>query len=262
MEKKTTYRILGVLAVIALAISLLPIFVTKSNTSETTIVKAPPFPDEATQVPAVTAEDDQQTPLAMQPINANPSPENQSSVQAQPNSDASKSADKTPSEEPKDLFSVNRPSIVSDNIVEPENSKESNSSPLTISDNDPENSTLQTDTPSSKISHIKKSKHQDKTIPTLKANLHEPDTAELKKAVWVIQMGSFKSKTNALKLVNRLRANGYHAFIKKSSGLLGENTRVFVGPEKKKSNAHALASRLNNDVHIKGIVLSYKPLEL
>lgn len=258
MEKKTTYRILGVLAVIALAISLLPIFVTKSSTSETTVVKAPPFPDEATQVPSATAEDEERSPLANQPLNANPSSNEQ--IPPQVNNEPAKSADTTPTEEPKDLFSVNRPSVVSDKIVEPDvknktiNITEDDVKSTSTRSNDDEANT-NAKTSINKSTHATKLTHA-KSVP------HEPNIGDIKKAVWVIQMGSFKNKTNALRLVNRLRANGYHAFMKKTPGIIGDSTRVFVGPEKKKASAHALASRLNNDVHIKGIVISYKPLEL
>lgn len=80
----------------------------------------------------------------------------------------------------------------------------------------------------------------------------------LKNAVWVIQMGSFKNKANALRLVNQLRASGYKAFIQQ----VAANTRVFVGPESKQTSARALASQLEANLHIHGIVISYKPLAL
>src|SRR5262249_49589734 len=85
---------------------------------------------------------------------------------------------------------------------------------------------------------------------------------DLSKAAWVIQLGSFKNKANALRLVNQLRANGYHAFIQKISTTFGEHTRVFVGPENKRMTANALANRLESEMHVKGIVISYQPLTL
>jgi len=84
----------------------------------------------------------------------------------------------------------------------------------------------------------------------------------LKSSVWVIQIGSFKNKTNALRVVNQLRASGYRAFIQQISTALGDNTRVFVGPEHKRTSARALADRLQSEMHIQGIVISYKPLTL
>jgi DedD protein len=91
--------------------------------------------------------------------------------------------------------------------------------------------------------------------------LTENGLVELKNRTWVIQIGSFKNKANALRLVNQLRANGYPAFIQQLSGTK-ENTRVFVGPESKHKSAHALAQKLEAELHLKAIVISYQPLSL
>ena len=79
---------------------------------------------------------------------------------------------------------------------------------------------------------------------------------------WVIQVASFKNKVAAIRLVNHLRANGYHAFMQRMNTIFGESTTVFVGPEYKQAYARSLASRLESDMHIRGIVISYKPLTL
>jgi len=80
----------------------------------------------------------------------------------------------------------------------------------------------------------------------------------VKASAWVVQLGVFKEKNNAVRLVNQLRANGYHAFLAKT----GETTKVFVGPENKQNAAHMLASRLEQEMHIHGIVVNYKPFTL
>jgi DedD protein len=85
---------------------------------------------------------------------------------------------------------------------------------------------------------------------------------QLKKSAWVIQMGSFKQKSNALKLVNKLRAKGYRAFIQNVNMASGENTRVFVGPEHQQASARIVATELANDMKLHGIVISYKPFTL
>lgn len=83
----------------------------------------------------------------------------------------------------------------------------------------------------------------------------------LSSAAWVVQIGSFKNKIHALQLVNNLRANGYHAFVQDIS-MPDESTRVYVGPEQNHANALVLADRLQNHMHIKGVIMSYKPLTL
>lgn len=86
---------------------------------------------------------------------------------------------------------------------------------------------------------------------------------QYKAAAWVVQMGSFKSKTNAVHLANRLRAMGYKAFMIQSKSAQGEaRTHVYVGPEFKRFTATALASKIEQDVNMRGIIVSYQPLEL
>ncbi|VVC75860.1 Cell division protein DedD [Aquicella siphonis] len=96
----------------------------------------------------------------------------------------------------------------------------------------------------------------------VKTPIDDDGLIKLKSAVWVIQIGSFKNKANALRVVNQLRANGYRAFIQQISTAMGESTRVFVGPENKRTTARDLADRLQSEMHIQGIVISYKPLTL
>lgn len=110
----------------------------------------------------------------------------------------------------------------------------------------------------------KKAVHIIKQTSSVKSKLAAVKTLDadglfkLKSSAFVIQIGSFKNKTNALRMVNQLRASGYRAFIQQYSS----NTRVFVGPEVKQVSARELANKLESDLHIKGVVISYKPLTL
>src|SRR3990167_4820801 len=85
---------------------------------------------------------------------------------------------------------------------------------------------------------------------------------QLKTSAWVIQLGSFKNKANALRLVNDLRQKGYKAFLQTVSSPFGDSTRVYVGPEYKHVSAEKLASELERELHLRGIVISFKPLAL
>lgn len=104
------------------------------------------------------------------------------------------------------------------------------------------------------------------TASAIHANRNKPldnnGLVQLKKAAWVIQMGSFKQKPNAIKLVNSLRAQGYRAFIQHAVVASGENTRVFVGPEQQQAAARIVASELETKMKMRGIVISYKPFNL
>ncbi len=83
-----------------------------------------------------------------------------------------------------------------------------------------------------------------------------------KNIAWAIQIGGFQDKPHALHLVNQLRANGYPAFIQKITNATGEHTRVFVGPANQRAMARELANRLQNDLHIYGMIVTYQPLTL
>jgi len=74
---------------------------------------------------------------------------------------------------------------------------------------------------------------------------------------WAIQLGSFASQENASKLVERLRASGYSAFLEK---VFSEDKAVFrvrVGPELLRSEAQDLRDKLEQEVELKGIVVRY-----
>jgi DedD protein len=84
--------------------------------------------------------------------------------------------------------------------------------------------------------------------------------SNLKKTAWVVQMGSFRNKGNAIRLTNALRAKGYKAFTyeTKSNG----QTRVYVGPEFKQASASVLVNRIQEEIDMQGVIVAYNPLEL
>lgn len=266
MERKTKHRILGVFAILALIVILLPLFQNGNELpTETKLVKAPPFPDQSVQVP---------TPLqasADHPVIPVQTPQVENEMAEQ-----------------NDIISTTRPTVVNDLTPAQEENPSSKATELEPAlapeDDDFKTQTISATqksdngTPTVKTAEVKKSRlvsaeknklaaklaKADKKLSAMaiKAPLTDNGLVELKNAVWVIQIGSFKNKANALRLVNQLRANGYRAFIQHISNTFGDNTRVFVGPEYKHHSARALASRLESDMHIRGIVISYKPLTL
>lgn len=94
------------------------------------------------------------------------------------------------------------------------------------------------------------------------SHFHEDKTIDLKKPIWVVHIGTFKDKNNARRLVNQLRQNGYSAFIQNNTSVLGVQIRVYVGHELKRASALALAKEIENQVHVHGAVVSFKPFVL
>lgn len=283
MERKTKQRILGGFAIAAFVVILLPLFQSGNESQiETKLVKAPPFPDQSVQVaaPSSASPDNPiipvQAPQAAENDIAEPSDimaaarptvvneiEPTDIVSAKPEeAPQTKVADVEPAATPEgDDFKTAtaneavKPTDVSEAVKTAEVAM-----PKTIK-------TAMAKKPKAEKSDkfvpvVKMVKQEKKRAPIAETPLNDNGLIELKNPVWVIQIGSFKNKANALRLVNQLRANGYRAFIQQVSNTFGENTRVFVGPESKHNSARALATRLESDMHIRGIVISYKPLAL
>jgi len=230
MERQTRHRIFGAVVVIALVIILLPFFQgNKELSPETALITAPPFPDHPAPAPlAELSLADQSTTTTELKL-----PEQQ----IKPH-DESFPANTEPAKTSKYR------------IIEAE---ELDPSPKQAASLDQDNA------PNAKTQEMSM---QTPPSQKLVGTPVDEGLLKLKGPVWVIQLGSFKDKTNALQMVNQLRANGYQAFLQEVSTALEVSTRVYVGPEQKHVNALALANRLQNEMNIKGIIISYKPLTL
>ncbi|MBI5040352.1 MAG: SPOR domain-containing protein [Gammaproteobacteria bacterium] len=74
---------------------------------------------------------------------------------------------------------------------------------------------------------------------------------------WVVQLVATATKSKALALQEQLRALGYTAFVEEIKTAQGVLFRVRVGPELERANAENVRNRLEQQVHIKGIVTRY-----
>ncbi len=107
-----------------------------------------------------------------------------------------------------------------------------------------------------------KTKHVHKSLVVKKAS-HTENLANLKKPAWVVQMGSFKDKSNAHRMVDQLRSSGYKAFTHEVTSPKGVvRTRVYIGPEFKQASAQQLTAKIEHDVKLRGYVVPYKPMAL
>lgn len=77
-------------------------------------------------------------------------------------------------------------------------------------------------------------------------------------AAWVVQVGSFSSEKNALKLRDQLRAKGFPAFIDKSEDAGKLVARVQVGPEIDQDHAKAVQDRLLKEQKLHGIIVRHR----
>ena len=72
---------------------------------------------------------------------------------------------------------------------------------------------------------------------------------------WVVQVGSFSSADNAMRLRDKLRAKGYRAYVEKLKSGTATVYRVRIGPELKREDAEVKLESLQRDMKIKGIVM-------
>lgn len=272
MESKTKHRILGIVVVAGLAVVAYPLLVGNSGTrKEAARIKAPPFPDQAIQVSSSESEDTITLPLDSLTVSA---AAQTPPLEVQDKGDAI--AESTPSQaspaSASTLIQASAPdadkatAAANTESASPAKAAEQPATPKVKSANQkPAKKTLAAKN-AAKTS-VKKmvihSRLAGKSSSAYKnETLDRNGLIQLKRAAWVVQLGSFKHKTNALKLVNKLRANGYRAFIQEINVSSGDNTRVFVGPEHKQTAARQLASDLENELKLHGIVISYKPFTL
>lgn len=77
-------------------------------------------------------------------------------------------------------------------------------------------------------------------------------------SAWVLQVGNFSSSKNAHALRERLRRNGFRAFVDEQVKGGARTYRVFVGPELVKVNTDILKRELKEDMNLNGIVIPYE----
>lgn len=80
-------------------------------------------------------------------------------------------------------------------------------------------------------------------------------------SAFVIQLGSFSNKTNAQKVVEKLKSAGYKAYIKVVKTNNKITHKVLVGPELERKQAEFKISALNKLTKLKSMVLVYDPLK-
>jgi DedD protein len=76
---------------------------------------------------------------------------------------------------------------------------------------------------------------------------------------WAVQLASFPKPDKALTLRDRLRKRGYPAFVTSAAEEPSAAARVLVGPALFEEKAQEIASKLERDLHLKGVVVQYPP---
>lgn len=260
MERRTKHRILGIIVVVAIVFLLLPFMQRSKDISpDATMVSAPPFPeqkDTETTVPddTISSEgqpkpilDESLTPEVSTPVaddkvdhrtineKKTVAPE-ESTEKSDEQSASSDLVDEAVNEAVREKNTKKTDQPTNDNVI-----------PVTSSDNSHEGEQKQD------VIKLKKPK-----TPVITDN----GLFDIKTQVWVVQVGSFNSKQRAMQLVNQLRSHRYSAFLQQIRTANGMSHLVFVGPELANQSARELADDIEKEHHLRGMVVSYKPMTL
>jgi DedD protein len=74
---------------------------------------------------------------------------------------------------------------------------------------------------------------------------------------FAVQIGSFSSEENAAALRDRLRGNGYSAFLDRATVDGRTVIRVLVGPDARREHSERLRDRIDSELSLKGVVVGY-----
>ena len=117
------------------------------------------------------------------------------------------------------------------------------------------------DTPSLKPDNPSAVKTAPKTAPpaTTDSGSDTVKSPVVKKTVkaWVVQVGSFSSRKNALALSSKLRKQKYRAFVEAIKTNASWNYRVRVGPEVRRSSAEEIQKKLRTTLKINGVIMEH-----
>ena len=72
---------------------------------------------------------------------------------------------------------------------------------------------------------------------------------------WSVQLASLSSRSGAESLQQKLRAQGYNAYIRTFDGM----NRVFVGPVIERAEAERLREQINRQHKLSGFIVRFKP---
>lgn len=83
--------------------------------------------------------------------------------------------------------------------------------------------------------------------------IQKPSTGK----AWVVQVGSFSKRANALALEKKLRKNKFPAFVELIKNKQGSVYRVRVGPELKRNKAEAQMQAIRKKMKINAVVMRH-----
>lgn len=106
---------------------------------------------------------------------------------------------------------------------------------------------------------VKKQQQPKQEVKVAEKKVKEQLTKARPKEAWVVQLGSFRHKKNVDELAGKLQRAGFKVFTKPLKTKSGMLTKVFVGPELRKSTLEKKLPELAKLTGVNGKVAKYLP---
>jgi DedD protein len=100
-------------------------------------------------------------------------------------------------------------------------------------------------------------KAAEKPPAVAKIDKPAPRPAPAEGGPWVVQVGAFAARANAEQLSDRLKKQGYSAFVIENPSDTGVLYRVRIGPEIERAKADAIRDNVETMLNMKTIVMPY-----
>ena len=237
MEQNLKQRLVGAIVLISLAVIFLPlIFDKQQQRIDTSQYRIPEKPAMTIKAPD-TATLDQQVKAAYQPI-ANI----EQQKQAQDAASAAGSATAAAGAPAADTSSSADPAADTQQPHDTTTAADSNN----IASSSPSQAAVK--------QYLDTEKKTDSEIHNKPASATVP-LAES----WILQVGAFSSQTNAEGLRNKLKADGYAAFVKPMKVSSSTLYKVYVGPEIRRYQLEKEKTELERKYKLKALILQYIP---
>lgn len=278
MEIKTKHRIIGIIAIIALAVIIVPFFLNRSEKKDDSpalsshvpnppikSVSQIPIADSTESVAPVSTSEQKPVPSATltnqayEPANTPPSATAEQ-IQAGANSNLATQALKPANAHPTHTSAITNTTVKAPNQTE---AAEVNA-PASVDTVKNVDQPIQNEALSPTKPHVIP-RNKNGTVKVklaehhyLLQHFHHAAKQVAIADAWTIQLGSFGEKDNAEKLVKQLRKSGFTAYINRAKSGSNYVNRVFVGPELKRDHAEALNKKLQQAFKLKGVIVKYK----
>ncbi len=258
MEDRLKYRLVGAAVILALMAFFLPLILDSEKYRTEIVPQIPAMPEATTDPEQLRQKLQLQT---SEQKNSDRASQEQGTlvidldkaVSEIPETNTKKSTETSSKTEPVLSESNNNPAA-NGKTQSKENAKDTNQAET----KNEQVKAIETDT-KKETAEVAKAVDTAKKVVTEKAKTPLPKTKvpEFKESAYIIQIGSFSNKDNALKLVNDLRRQDYRAYQRVSK----DYSRVFVGPYPDKKIAESRSEKLTQLVGSKVTVLEFDPIK-